>query len=242
MKRLLSCSKIAALFCFLCASIGLFSANPLAAQKVGDRVVVTATSETKIYKESVGKVFEGEIHTITSINGKWCAIDDVEGWLPMQYVMNLDMAMKHYDKRIKDAPSDFAAFAHRGMILYENDEFAKAFTDLNSSLRINQNNAVAWSNRGRIYNAQQKYEKALDDLAYSIKLNPKFPHAHYNLGRVFYSLGDCKKAIVSYDDAINLNKKNATYFVNRGSAKLLCRDLDGARADYEAALEQLLQL
>ena len=68
MKRLLSCSKIAALFCFLFAGVGLFSATPLAAQKVGDQVVVTATSETKIYKESVGKVYEGEIHTIPSIN------------------------------------------------------------------------------------------------------------------------------------------------------------------------------
>ena len=71
------------------------------AQIVGDRVVVTANFGTKIHKKVVGQVFEGEIHTITLINGKWCALDDVQGWLPLQYVMNIDKAKEHFDNRVK---------------------------------------------------------------------------------------------------------------------------------------------
>ncbi len=214
-----------------------FVADCTYGQEVGDRVVVTANFETKIYKKVVDQVFEGEIHTITRINGKWCSLDNVEGWLPLQYVMNMESAEKQYDKRIKDNPQDAEALAHRGMIHYENEEFAKAFTDLNSSLRINQKNPVTWSNRGMVLNAQQKYELALRDLAYSIKLNPKFPHAHFNMGRVYYAVNDFEKAIAAYDKAIELNPEVPRYFVNRGSARLYARDYDGAREDYLKSIE-----
>ncbi len=207
------------------------------AQKLGDRVVVTANFDTKIHKAVVDKVFEGEIHTIVSIKGKWCALDNVEGWLPMQYVMNLNNAKKYYDKRIGTQSQDAEALAHRGMIHYENQELTKAFTDLNASLRINQKNPVTWSNRGMVLHAQQKYGLAIKDLSYAIKLNPEFPHAHFNLGRVNYAINEYDKAIASYDRAIKLDPKVPRYFVNRGSAKLYARDFDGARKDYMKALE-----
>jgi tetratricopeptide (TPR) repeat protein len=159
---------------FLSLSLSLVILQRANAQKVGDRVVVTANFDTKIHKEVVGKVFEGEIHSVIAINGKWCSLDNVKGWLPLQYVMNLDTAKKHYDKRIKSQPQDADAFAHRGLIHYEQENFAKAFSDLNASLRINQRNPVTWSNRGMVLNAQQKFPLAIKDLEYAIKLNPNF--------------------------------------------------------------------
>lgn len=208
------------------------------AQQVGDRVVVSANSDTKIYDDVVGRVFEGEIRTVTAVNGKWCSLNDVEGWVPLQNVMNLDMAKKYFDKRIKSSDNqDAEALAHRGLIYYEQEDYARAFTDLNSSLRVNSRNPVTWSNRGMVLNAQQKYALAIKDLEYAIKLNPKFPHAHYNLGRVFYALNEFEKAIASYDKAIELSPKASKFYVNRGSAKLYARDFDGARADYLKALE-----
>lgn len=218
--KLLFSFNFKSLFVLLCFANCCLSSVCSDAQEVDDRVVVTASFATKIHKKVVGQVFEGEIHTITLINGKWCALDDVEGWLPLQYVMSIDMAKKQYDKRIKENKQDANALAHRGMIHYENEEFAKAFTDLNSSLRINQKNPVTWSNRGMVLNAQQKHELALKDLAYSITLNPKFPHAHFNRGRVFYAVNEFDKAITSYDKAIELNPKASRYFLNRGSTNL----------------------
>ncbi len=221
------------LVCLFVCSLGC----PLVAQQVGDRVVVTANFETKIYKQVVGQVFEGEIHTLTAINDKWCALSDVEGWLPLQYVMNLDMAKKLYDKRISANQQDPYALAHRGMIHYENEDFVRAFTDLNASLALDRNNPVTWSNRGMVLNAQQKYALAVDDLKQAIKLNPKFPQAHFNLGRVYYAVNDFANAIASYNEAIKLNPKVSRYFVNRGSAQLYARDFEQARQDYLQALK-----
>ena len=91
-------------------------------QEIGDRVVVTANFETKIFKKNVDTVAEGSIHTITAVNGKWCALEDVKGWLPKQYVMNLEMAKVHYDERIKTNDLDWPALDHRGMINYDNED------------------------------------------------------------------------------------------------------------------------
>ena len=114
-------------FCVPCIS-------GLSAQEIGDRVVVTASFETLITNKKVDKVFEGNVHTITASEGKWRMLSDVKGWILVERLMNLDMAQKHFSKRISDNDKDFIAYAHRGMIFHEKEEYPKAFADLNQSL------------------------------------------------------------------------------------------------------------
>ena len=76
------------------------------AQTAGERVVVTANIDTKIYKEKVDKVYTGDIHTVIAVNGKWCALSRVKGWLPARYVISLQSAKQLYDKRIRDDEND----------------------------------------------------------------------------------------------------------------------------------------
>ena len=206
-------------------------------QEVGDRAVVTANFETKIFKKNVDTVAEGSIHTITAVNGKWCALEDVKGWLPKQYVMNLDMAKTHYDERIKANDLDWPALAHRGMIHYENEDYDKAFVDLNESLRVNKKNALTWSNRGIIRNAQGRAKEALIDIDYAIKLEPKYANAHYNRGVVLSGISSNEEAIKSFDKAIELNEKNPWFFVSRGSALQAVGKPDAAEKDYKAAID-----
>ena len=206
-------------------------------QEVGDRAVVTANFETKIFKKNVDTVAEGSIHTITAVNGKWCALEDVKGWLPKQYVMNLDMAETHYDERIKANDLDWPALAHRGMIHYENEEFEKAFADLNESLRVNKKNALTWSNRGIVRNAQGRAKDALIDIDYAIKLEPKYANAHYNRGVVLSGISSNVEAIKSFDKAIELNDKNPWFFISRGSALQAAGKPEAAEKDYKAAIE-----
>jgi tetratricopeptide (TPR) repeat protein len=223
--------------CLLIAVLGLSLSIPCMGQAVSDRVVVTASTPTRINRDIVGEVYEGEIHTVVAIKGKWCAVDEVEGWLPMKNVMSVRNAMSHFDSRIEKNKNDFIALAHRGMINYENEAYDRAFFDLNESLKINKQNAATWNNRGRVRHAQQKYGLALQDIEYAIKLNPNFPLAHYNLGRVWHSLGDWEKAIASYDKAIELYDKNSTFFVNRGISKMMGKKSEEARKDFERATE-----
>ena len=89
--------------------------------------MVTATSETKIYKKVVGHAFEGSIRTIDAVNGKWCSLDDDPGWLLLQNVMDLSMAMKHFSKRISESERDSIALAHRGMIYHDLEQYGCGF-------------------------------------------------------------------------------------------------------------------
>jgi len=225
---------------FLLAFVGCVTplvilGEALEAQEVGDRVVVTANFDTLVTNKKVDKVFEGNVLTVTASEGRWRMLSDVKGWIPVQYLMNLDMGVRHFSKRIKDNPNDSIAYAHRGMIFHEKEEFPKAFTDLNQSLTINRNNSVAWLHRGMVLKAQNKMTLAAKDFRKSIELNPKLANAHYNIGLVFYALNDYKQSIKAYDQAIKLDDTHSLWYVNRGNAKLAMDDFNGAKRDYEKA-------
>ena len=111
------------LFAVVSANLFALPTASLWAQREGDRVVVTVNYETKIYKKVVGKVFEGDIRTLKELNGRWCRLESIEGWLPTQNVMNLDSALRHFSTRIEDNEKDEIAFAHRGMIYNELEEY-----------------------------------------------------------------------------------------------------------------------
>ncbi len=213
-----------------------FSTSQLNAQQEGDRVVVSSSSETKIYKKVVGYAFEGSIRTIDEVNGKWCSLDDDPGWLLLRNVMNMNMALKHFSKRIKDSDRDDIALAHRGMIYHDLEQYGLAFNDLNQSLKINAKNPVTWMNRGMVLKAQGKYVLAAKDIRKAIELNPKLANAHYNIGLVFYALNDYKQSLKAYNEAIKLNDKHALWYISRGSAKIGVDDLPGAKEDYLKAL------
>ena len=139
------------------ALASLFLLGAAFGQEVGDRVVATANFATKYKKEDVGKVFEGGIHTISRVDGKWCMLDNIEGWLPAQYLMNLAEAKDYFSKRIVANDQDSIALAHRGMVFRELGDLVSAFTDLDRSLAINRNNPVVWMNRGVVLQAQGKF-------------------------------------------------------------------------------------
>ena len=117
-----------------------FTSNDSFAQQTGDRVVVTANVFSKIRDRKIEKVFGGEIDTISETEGKWCALSRTKGWLPLQYVMNLDMGEKYYSKRIDKNENDYDAWAIRGMIRFERDNAKKALEDLNKSIALNPRN------------------------------------------------------------------------------------------------------
>ncbi len=227
---------LAALLTLLITFAGV-SSSVCEAQEVGDRVVVMASTDTKIVKERVDRVVAGSIHTVIAINGKWCALNDVRGWLELRLVMNLDMAKDQYDERIDDNDNDWEAYATRGMIYREMDQLPRAFTDLNRSLQINKLNARTWNNRGVVLKDQGQYQLALKDILYALQLDPKHSHSHFNLGTVYYSMNRFEDAIASYDKAIELHPKNAWYYINRGSAKHSMGDEAGALEDYDQSIQ-----
>ena len=225
------------LLCTFCLLI--LASEPVefaSAQKVGDRVVVTANIYTKIKKQKIEKVYGGEIDTITETEGKWCALSRSKGWLPLQYVMNLDMGEDYYSKRLMKNGKDYDALAIRGMIHFEKDRYEKALKDLNQSISLNPGNPVSFNNRAIVLNATGRYQEALINLDQAIKMNPNYAAAHENRGLVLVSMGMYKPAIESFDRSIELRKDNPWAYINRGSAKSNAGDYGGAKADFLQAL------
>ena len=206
------------------------------AQKVGDRIVVTANVYTKIKSQKIEKVYGGEIDTITEKEGKWCALSRTKGWLPMQYVMNLDMGEDLYAKRIEKNDEDYDAWAIRGMINFEQERFDEALQDLNKSISLNPRNPVSFNNRAIILNAVGRYQEALINLDQSVKMNPNYADAHENRGLVLVSMGLYKPAIESFDKSIDLREDNPWVYINRGSARSNDGDYKGAKTDFLRAL------
>ncbi|QEG22515.1 tetratricopeptide repeat protein [Mariniblastus fucicola] len=220
-----------------CLILFVFS-TVVGAQEVGDRVCVTANFPTKIKEKKVGEVFEGSIHTIIATSGsKWCALEGVNGWLPLEYVMNLGDAEDYYSERIKGNEKDYAAYAHRGMIHRENEKLQEALRDINNSLRINNENAASWSNRGVVNNELGNRQQAVNDIAVAIRLNKNSARAYYNLGNVLYAAGAHDEAIKNYDKAIELRPAEAWFYINRASAKHDAGYTDDARKDYAKSIE-----
>ncbi len=220
-----------------CLAILTGSLAETCGQAPGERVVVTANVETKIYKENVDKVYTGDIHTVIAVNGAWCALNRVKGWLPSRYVISLKSAMQLYEKRIQDNENDSDAFAFRGMLFYEIDDYAKADADFTQSLRLNPKNAATWSNRGMVRKLMQDYAQALADFDQALTINPEYAGAYYNRGLVQFELGQFEESIDSYDQADKHQPNDPWTLINRGFAKQSLGNRGSAENDFLAAIE-----
>ena len=197
-----------------------------------------ADVDAKIASKVVDKAYGGHIDTITEINGKWCSLTRIKGWVPNQHVMNLDMAEDSYTNRIKKNESDFDALATRGMIHFERDDFNLALKDLNESIRLQPRIPVTFNNRAVVLKAMGRYPEALLNLDQSIKLRPDYADAYENRGLVLVSMGQYEPAIENFDKAISMRKDNPWSYINRGTARSNAGDYKGAKHDFLEALKK----
>ena len=213
--------------------IGLPNAH-VWAQKEGDRVVVTANYDTKIFKDVVGHVFEGDIYTLKERNGNWCRLDSIEGWLPAQNLMSLDSGLRHFTSRIEDNEKDEIAFAHRGMIFHELENYNDALNDLNNSLGLNQKNPVTWMLRGMVLKAQDRNKLAADDMKQAIELIEKKTKMASEMASVLEEKPETedKKPALQVDP-----KKFGKFYFNLGLVYYADNDFKKAIQYYNKAIE-----
>ncbi len=206
------------------------------AQQVGDLVVVTVEYETKIKREVVGKVYAGTVHRVIDVRGKWCAIQDVPGWLPKRFCLTTRAALEQYGKRIRENREDVEALVTRSMIYLEQGNLQRAFQDMNESLKVDPKRASSWNNRGLIYMQMNQVDLAIKDIDYALKLAPQYANARNNRGMCYYALGNFSQAINDYDQAIKLNSAYPMFYVNRGVAYLASGQSQKALQDFDAAI------
>ncbi len=207
------------------------------AQKVGDRIVVTANFDTKIRSQKVGKVYGGSINNITYIQGKWCMLEGVRGWCPLQYTMNLGTARKVYERRIRANKNDYDALATLGMIEFEQGNSNKALDLLTGALRVNNRIASIWNNRGIVFSSVGRFDDAYRDINVAIKLNKNYSGAYGNRGLVNVAAGKFEEAIKDFTKAIELSPNNPTHYKNRGATYQSVGKFDQAMSDFNRSIQ-----
>jgi tetratricopeptide (TPR) repeat protein len=146
------------------------------------------------------------------------------------------------------AITDYQKAEQLGMkssILYSNWGYAHyrlkhpdtALTFLEKAIKIDPNNGNAYRWRGEIKYDKNDNEGAEVDYTKAIMANPNASN-YFARGLANYYLKDYEKAIVDMDKAIQLNPDFGQYYYDRGDAKDMLNDFNGACKDWKNAKER----
>ncbi|EOY07800.1 Mamallian P58IPK isoform 1 [Theobroma cacao] len=136
------------------------------------------------------------------------------------YLADHDVAQRHYQKGLRLDP--------------EHSELKKAYFGLKNLLKKTKS-AEDNVNKGKLRLAAEDYKGALaldpNHLAYNV-------HLHLGLCKVLVKLGRGKDALNSCSEALNIDGELLEALVQRGEAKLLTEDWEGAVEDLKSAAQR----
>lgn len=125
-------------------------------------------------------------------------------------------------------------FSNLGFVYYTLKQPDSALLYFEKALKIDSANANAYRWRGEIKYDENDNKGAVDDYSLAIKYNPSASN-YFARGLGYYYLKTYKKAVEDMDKAIELNPNNGQYYFDRGDAKELLKDNDGACQDWKTA-------
>lgn len=128
-------------------------------------------------------------------------------------------------------------YSNWGFAYYQLKQSENAQTYLEKALEIDPNNSFAYKCRGDIKYDKNDNKGAEQDYTRAISSNPNASN-YFARGLAFYYLKDYKKAIADMDKAIQLNPNAAQYYFDRGDAKEMINDFDGACRDWQIAKDK----
>ena len=135
-----------------------------------------------------------------------------------------------------DPTSTASYLANRGGTFLNRGDIELALKDLDESLRLNPNAALANYNRGAAYFSKHDFEPAVTDLKRALELDPKHANWEYYLGRSLLGLARHDEAVTHLTKAIGLDSRNEDFYRVRGDALLNSGNHASALSDYNEAL------
>jgi class 3 adenylate cyclase/tetratricopeptide (TPR) repeat protein len=126
--------------------------------------------------------------------------------------------------------------SNRGAAHLNRGDYDLALEDLNESLLLDPDDALANYNRGTTYYYKNDYEHALTDLKRSAKLDPDHTKTLYYLGRTLHDLGRNDEAVTQLSRAIAQKADDSDYYRFRADSYLDKGDYKHAISDYDEAI------
>ena len=154
---------------------------------------------------------------------------------------NYTVAIALLDRLIALHPNNAADYNNRGLMYYRNHQYNEAVEDLSQALKLDPNLDSAYNNRANCYAACGYSIEAIVDYDLALDLNPANLRAWINQGIVFRELEMYDLAIENFDITLIIGDSlQEKIYAERGRAKHLQGDWNYAVADYQTALEILV--
>jgi tetratricopeptide (TPR) repeat protein len=129
-------------------------------------------------------------------------------------------------------------FYNEGVRAINNSDRAEAEKMLGFALQLDPGHGRAHVAMARLHMERLRFDDAVAELNQAIPVHPKEAELYYHRATAQLAGGHADQALADYDTAVNLDPKQAPYLAGRGLAKYRAsKDVDGAKADFEAALK-----
>jgi tetratricopeptide (TPR) repeat protein len=138
-----------------------------------------------------------------------------------------------------------ARLVKRGVVLFEKLDYAGAVTLFNSAIELKPDFAEAYLRRGHVERAQGALDKSIEDYEKAGSLDPhilvnnrQVADAYVNRGSIKRNKMEVDSALIDYERAIKINPARHRIYVERGEARILAEDFQGAITDFDYFLKQ----
>ena len=138
-------------------------------------------------------------------------------------------------------PKHAVDYNNRGLIYFQSGQGEKALADYNKALQLNPELDSAYNNRANYYASSGKLAEALTDYEMALDLNPGNTRTWINQAITFRELGLCDLALENLDMALMLGGLEENIYSERGRTYHLRGDWNCAIADYQRALDAMIQ-
>ena len=126
---------------------------------------------------------------------------------------------------------------HRGVMLYNAQNFTEALGAFDTILELNPHNRAAWYDKGLALAALTRYAEAIQAFDNALAIDPNFIPALSNKAATLAQLGRYEEALQSYDMILQLTPNDASILTNEAATLAQLGRYEEALQSYDRALQ-----
>jgi tetratricopeptide (TPR) repeat protein len=150
----------------------------------------------------------------------------------------LNEALKEFELAAKISPDTPIAHYWVGMAYFYDKDFQKSIAKFKKTIELDPRNYHAYAMIGKILSFDKaKLDDAILNLEKALNINSDYSDAHFDLGRIFALRGDMNRATAEFAFIFRSEPQFAMYHFEFGRILESIRNKDGAKKEYERALQ-----
>lgn len=157
--------------------------------------------------------------------------------LALEQAGDIPGALAAYERALAAAPGDAELLVDLGRLAGRMGQHALAEALWTQLLLRQPDRLEAVDGLTRALRDQHRYAGAVAVIRPAIQTHPQDARLWNTLGTVLHQQGDSRLALTFFEEAARLAPDLAVARFNRGGARMDLNDLDGARADFDTALD-----